>query len=219
MIQLNSDSIKVKENGQWSSLASLTGPKGDKGDTGATGATGAQGPQGVPGYPTIETGDAGKVLVVNSTEDAVEWGEFSGGLDIVWTGDNLNTFTNYDVEVGKSAIIYNDNLYICSRYNSYDIVFSQLLGNLSNGSYYGQMTIRYENIYSYYDEDNQEWSPFFVGTGEVDTGYYTSDISTATQGWSDGQTGKFQLVANVTHRDPDGDGGWDDISYDWELVQ
>ena len=75
MIQLNSDSIKVKENGQWSSLASLTGPQGA---TGATGPQGPQGPQGIPGddgYPTIETGDAGKVLVVNSNEDGVEWGE------------------------------------------------------------------------------------------------------------------------------------------------
>jgi hypothetical protein len=72
MISLNTDTIKVKENNQWQNLASLTGPKGDTGATGATGPQGPQGIPGVPGYPTIQVGDAGKVLMVNSTEDAVE---------------------------------------------------------------------------------------------------------------------------------------------------
>ena len=72
MIQLNTDTIKVKENGQWSNLSSLTGPQGERGATGATGPQGPQGIPGVPGYPTISSGDAGKVLTVNSGETAPE---------------------------------------------------------------------------------------------------------------------------------------------------
>jgi len=83
MIQLKNDVIKVKENNEWSSVSSLTGPKGEKGDTGATGPQGPQGIQGEPGYPEIQTGDAGKVLTVNDTEDAVKWAETVQGLDII----------------------------------------------------------------------------------------------------------------------------------------
>jgi hypothetical protein len=90
MIQLKNDEIKVKENNEWSSVSSLTGPQGEKGDTGATGPQGPQGIQGEPGYPTIQSGDAGKVLTVNDTEDAVEWDEIIQGINIVKTVNMRN---------------------------------------------------------------------------------------------------------------------------------
>ena len=96
MIQLNSDSIKVKENGQWSSLASLTGPQGEKGETGATGSQGPQGIPGVPGYPTISAGDAGKVLTVNSNEDAVEWAETVAGIEVWDVTNRLDSYLTVD---------------------------------------------------------------------------------------------------------------------------
>ena len=83
MIQLNTDTIKVKENGQWSNLSSLTGPQGERGATGETGAQGPQGIPGEPGYPTIATGDAGKVLTVNDGETGVEWENIISGMDII----------------------------------------------------------------------------------------------------------------------------------------
>ena len=117
MISLNTDTIKVKENNQWQSLASLTGPKGDKGDTGATGPQGPQGIPGVPGYPTIQTGDAGKVLMVNSTEDAVEWDTLIAGLDYIYNGNNLSGFHPSqnvldNLVIGTSAIRSGDEVYV-----------------------------------------------------------------------------------------------------------
>jgi len=83
MIQLNNDTIKVKENGHWSSLSSLTGPQGERGLQGPQGIQGPQGPAGQDGYPTISSGDAGKVLTVNSSETAPEWGSIIQGINVV----------------------------------------------------------------------------------------------------------------------------------------
>ena len=41
MIQLKSDVIKVKDNGQWDSLDSLVGPQGPQGPQGPEGPSGA----------------------------------------------------------------------------------------------------------------------------------------------------------------------------------
>jgi len=106
MIQLKNDVIKVKENNEWSSVSSLTGPKGEKGDTGATGPQGPQGIQGESGYPTIQSGDAGKVLTVNDTEDAVEWKETVQGMDIIKEINtaSLSSITLTDEEYAKVKI-------------------------------------------------------------------------------------------------------------------
>lgn len=71
------------------------GPEGPQGATGATGATGPQGPQGPKGpkgdkgagVPEIESGDAGKALMVNASETAAEWTELPSGLPDIKSGD------------------------------------------------------------------------------------------------------------------------------------
>lgn len=40
------------------------------------------------GYPKIETGDAGKLLAVNTTEDGVEWAEVPKELPAITGGDS-----------------------------------------------------------------------------------------------------------------------------------
>lgn len=124
MISLNTDTIKVKENNQWQNLASLTGPKGDTGATGATGPQGPQGIPGVPGYPTIQTGDAGKVLTVNSLESGVEWDTLIGGLNVLHSGNPYDWVISQEekaaYELGKSAVVIDDKLYIYSKKDTWD---------------------------------------------------------------------------------------------------
>lgn len=130
MIQLNTDTIKVKENGQWSNLSSLTGPQGERGAKGETGAQGPQGIQGEPGYPTIETGDAGKVLTVNSSETSPEWASIIQGINIVKNIDLSNSpvvWTQAEMDAlkpGDAVIEINSHkLYICFWKDTYDIKF------------------------------------------------------------------------------------------------
>ena len=112
---------------------------------------------------------------------------------------------------------------MCSRHASDEIIFAQLvngsaLGTSSYGD--GKDLIVLNFIVSYYDFDNDQWLPYSITNIGLDSGYNTISIQNETYNrWTDGQTGKFQLVANVTHHDPDGDGGWDDITYSWEEVQ
>jgi len=53
--------------------------EGPKGETGAQGPAGQDGKDGA-GVPEIESGDAGKALVVNQAEDGVEWATVTAGL-------------------------------------------------------------------------------------------------------------------------------------------
>ena len=232
MIQLNTDTIKVKENGQWSNLSSLTGPQGERGATGATGPQGPQGIPGVPGYPTIETGDAGKVLTVNSSETAVEWDTLISGLNIITTTSYNFTMTQDQIdslEIGKSAIAYNtingtygnNCLYILSNIYPYDddgttyyqYEFASVYDTVAAT---GSNDINGPLAFTGSNKDGNFWQ-VRLSAGTV---FNTYSMEQVTDGnWSDGQTGKFQLVANVTHHDPDGTGGWNDYTYAWELVQ
>ena len=119
MIQLNTQTIKVKENDQWESLDALTGPQGPQGPEGPEGPEGQPGTPGQPGYPAISAGDAGKVLTVNALESGVEWDTLIGGLNVLHSGNPYDwTITQEEkagYELGKSAIVIDDKLYIYAQ--------------------------------------------------------------------------------------------------------
>jgi len=195
MIQLKNDVIKVKENNEWSSVSSLTGPQGEQGIQGVQGEQGPQGIPGEPGYPTIQSGDAGKVLTVNDTEDAVEWAETVQGLDIIKTFDleALNyqwpTLTDEEyarVKVGAAIQITGNaypGLYICTReendgtawrfYNKAwtgNNNFSFINGYLNVGKYTKEVSGLYsENIYifSHNQDYPSEFRNFIYGAQDV----------------------------------------------------
>jgi hypothetical protein len=83
-----------KDSGTWPTGVSLIGPAGNDGDPGADGADGTT-------LPSIQSGDAGKALIVNQTEDGYEYGTISSGGSTPaanpWVFDPNNLPTGYSI--------------------------------------------------------------------------------------------------------------------------